>query len=349
MKYPILYILPFAIFSLIFGIWGGWVRLGWGIPIPSGIPVSQHGVFMIGGFLGTLICLERVVTLHKTALFLFPIMFGLSIPTFILGFPTISYSLLLTASVGYLGICIYLYKTYKNEGDLLLLMGAFFQILGHFALFKTGSYPMPFAAWMIFFLLTIVGERLELTRFLPRGKYQKIELFFWLILTVLASALYHYGTAPLLNVSLIGLSQWLTRNDIALINIKKEKNYKFLGVSLLFAFFWLAMTGCIGFFSGPFLYDALIHAFFIGFVLNMILAHAPIIFPVLLKINHKPYHPIFYVWLILLNISLMIRIVGDILGISELRLIGGISNGLTFLAYLLSVAWQIIKKKYTRL
>jgi uncharacterized membrane protein len=75
----------------------------------------------------------------------------------------------------------------------------------------------------------------------------------------------------------------------------------------------------------------------------MILAHATIIFPALLKIKHKPYHPIFYVWLILLNISLMTRIVGDIQEIQDLRMIGGILNGLTFLAYLLSVAYQIIK------
>ena len=345
MRSPFVYILPLAILSLILGIWGGWVRMGWAIQIPSAIPISQHGIFMVGGFLGTLVSLERVATLHKTILLGIPLMFGLSIPFFLFDLPNISYLLLISGSIGYLGVCVYNYKKYKSEGDLLLLAGATFQILGHFTLSKTNSYPIAFAAWMLFLLFTIVGERLELTRFLPKGKFQKIELYFWLFLVMFTSALYHFGTAKILSLSLIGLSQWLIRNDIALLNIKKQNSYKFLGFSLLTAFAWLAITGIIGFLSGPFLYDALLHAFFIGFVLNMILAHAPIIFPALLKINHKPFHPTYYLWLIILNLSLGLRIIGDFQENSDWRLFGGIFNGIAFIAFLLNVAFLILKKQ----
>ena len=77
----------------------------------------------------------------------------------------------------------------------------------------------------------------------------------------------------------------------------------------------------------------------------MILAHAPIIFPSLLKINFKPFHPIFYLWLILLNLSLGLRIIGDFQENSDWRLFGGIFNGIAFIAYLLNVAFLIIKKQ----
>ena len=343
MKSPFLYIIPFALISLILGVMGGWIRLGWGFTIPSPVPVSQHGVFMVGGFLGTLVSLERVVTLHKKVLFLIPLSFGISVLFFLLGFPKISNILLMSGSLAYLGVCIYIFKKYKNEGDLLLSFGAIFQLVGHYTLFQTQSYPMTFAAWMLFFLFTIIGERLELTRFLPKKKFQKTELYFWLLVLTLAAAFYHNGSSGILNISMIGLAQWLIRNDISLINLKKKGSYKFLGISLFSAFIWLIITGLLGFLKGFLLYNALLHAFFIGFVLNMILAHAPIIFPALLKINHKPFHPVFYLWLTALNLSLFMRILGDIFIINSLKMTGGLLNGLSFLGYLLTVGTLIIK------
>jgi hypothetical protein len=345
MKAPFMVIIPLAILSLILGIWGGWIRMGWGLPIPTPVPVSSHGVFMVDGFLGTLISLKRVATLHKIGLFVIPLTFGLSMPLFLLGLPHVSQLFLILGSVGYASLCIYNYLKYKHEGEFLLLIGAAFQLLGHVVLTKTNSYPMAFAAWMLFLIFTIVGERLDLTKFLPRGKYQKAELYFWLLAITLSSAMYHIGAAKILGFSLIGLSQWLIRNDIALVNITKTNNYKFLGISLLVAFAWLATTGIIGFLSSPFLYDALLHSFFIGFVFNMILAHAPIIFPALLKINHKPFHPVLYLWLVLLNLALAVRIIGDFIENSDWRLYGALFNGLAFIGYLVNVAFLILKNQ----
>ncbi|MCA0365716.1 MAG: hypothetical protein LCH67_16870 [Bacteroidetes bacterium] len=343
MKSPFLYIVPLALISLILGVIGGWIRLGWGISLFNPVPVSQHGVFMVGGFLGTLVSLERVVTFHKPALFLIPFSFGISVLTFLTGHAPVSHILLMAGSIGYLVVCFVIFRKFKNEGDFLLALGAVFQFTGHFVLYKTQSYPMAFAAWMLFFLFTIVGERLELSRFLPRKKYQKTELYFWLISISVSSALYHYGSSFILNISLIGLATWLLRNDISIINLKKQGSYKFLGISLLAGFCWLIITGLLGFSESPLKYDALLHAFFIGFVLNMILAHAPVIFPAMLKINFKPFHPIFYLWLTLLNLSLLMRISGDLFTNNSIRITGGLLNGLSFAGYLVNVAILIIK------
>ena len=93
------------------------------------------------------------------------------------------------------------------------------------------------------------------------------------------------------------------------------------------------------------LYDALLHAFFVGFVLSMVLAHAPIIFPALLNIKITPFHPIMYLWLCLLHFSLMIRVYGDVFEMYELRKLGELFNGLNFAGYLLTITVLIISKK----
>src|SRR5215475_2823564 len=47
------------------GVWTGLARLGVGLP--GGVPASAdlHGAFMVSGFLGTLISLERAVALRR--------------------------------------------------------------------------------------------------------------------------------------------------------------------------------------------------------------------------------------------------------------------------------------------
>ena len=348
MKNLFLYILPFAGLSMVLGILGGLNRIGYNIPGVPGVAIGQHGVFMVGGFLGTLISLERVATIHRTVLLLIPLAFGLSIPIFLFGYPKVSQILMILGSVGYLLVCLYLYKKHPSEGDLLLSLGAVFQIVGHWALFQTQSYPIAFAAWMLYFLLTIVGERLDLTKFLPIKKYAKTELFGWLILMIIGAGFYHAGGGWGVGISFLGIAQWLLRNDIALINIKKTGHYKFLGLSLIMAFVALAISGVLNLIGHhtPLLYDAILHTFFVGFVLNMILAHAPIIFPALLKIHYKPFHPAFFLWLIFLNVGLYTRIIGDLTENNQLRMAGGLANGLAFLGYLLHVASLIIKNYF---
>lgn len=64
--------------SLIAGIWAGLVRLGWRLPVPSVAAMSDHGALMIGGFLGTLISLERAVALARGWAYAAPLLTGLS-------------------------------------------------------------------------------------------------------------------------------------------------------------------------------------------------------------------------------------------------------------------------------
>jgi hypothetical protein len=122
--------------------------------------------------------------------------------------------------------------------------------------------------------------------------------------------------ARLIGLALLGFSLWFLKNDLATRNIRHPNPLTRYIASCLFAgFLWLAAGGLLllyfgALYAGP-VYDAALHAVFVGFVISMIFGHAPIIFPAILgaPIN---YRPTFYVQLILLHLSLLLRIVGDL-------------------------------------
>lgn len=345
---PIYFILPFAMFSLLLGVYAGWLRLGWNFAIFEPAATAQHGALMVGSFLGTLIATERVAMLKNKIWWIVPAIFVSSLALLLHISPSAGYGALVIGSIGYFILSVQTYQQYRFTGDALLMAGAIFQFLGHLALYLTASFAMAFAAWMAFFVFTIVGERLNLTRFLPVSQRDRWELFGWLGGFLVSIFLYHKGYGIVLTITLIGISQWLVRNDIARRNLNKKGSYQFLGITLLSGYAWLMLTGVVALINNgsPWIYDAVLHAFFVGFVLSMIMTHAPIIFPSLLGLNVKPYHPLLYVWVVLLQLSLVTRIMGDLSQSLSLRQWGGLLNGSAFLGYLATIMYLIIKHKY---
>ena len=137
---------------------------------------------------------------------------------------------------------------------------------------------------------------------------------------------------------------WLLRNDIARRRIKAGGQARFIAVSLLSGYVWLAVGGLLairfgGVMAGPH-YDAILHSVFLGFVFTMIFGHAPIIFPAVLKVP-MVYSPRFYSHLILLNISLALRVTGDLLPWWPARLWGGLLNVIVLLLFLFNTAIAI--------
>lgn len=347
MKNALYIVMPMAFISMIVGIYCGIIRIGQ--PLPSGayLPVGHHGVLMAGSFLGTLICLERVATFPDRRAWFTVIIMALSLPLFVLNQAQYGVLCLLTGSTGYCWISIRNYRKYKLKGDLIMAIGSVFQLVAYIIFFMTFSYPRAFAGWLLFLVLTIIGERLNLTRFLPVSKKAFYEVYFWIGLLLISSFLYHLGSRIIVGLSLAGLAVWLLRHDIVKVNLKQEGHYHFLGLALLLAYLWLAVSGGLSMLEmgNSYLYDAVLHSFFVGFVLSMILAHAPIIFPGLLGIKTTPFHPVMYLWLAGLHASLIIRIYGDMTENFALRKLGGIYNGVFFLVYILTVMWLIVKFK----
>ncbi|MFZ1752964.1 MAG: hypothetical protein WAU10_04445, partial [Caldilineaceae bacterium] len=58
-------LLLMAVATLLLAAWAGIVRIGWGWPVLFPALPMSHGPLMVGGFLGTLIALERAVGVQK--------------------------------------------------------------------------------------------------------------------------------------------------------------------------------------------------------------------------------------------------------------------------------------------
>jgi len=62
-------------------------------------------------------------------------------------------------------------------------------------------------------------------------------------------------------------------------------------------------------------------------VFAMVFGHAPIIFPAVLGVR-LPWHPLSYLPLAVLHVSLALRVGGTLGGLAQLRSLGGLGNAL---------------------
>ena len=343
MKNPY-HILPLVILALLTATTAGWLRLG--VAIPISVNAGEHGAMMVGSFLGTLISLERAVVIKRRWAYLPPLLSGISTFFFFAQLNIVAYMLLSAASLGYMLMLYFLYLRHEERHMLVMIGGALCWLIGNLLLIKSQLYPLAVSWWIGFLLLTIAGERLELSRFLPNSKFKEISFLFAIGIFILGLVFPFHGAGRMIfGGGLIFMGIWLYRYDIARISIRKEGLTRFVAASLLCGYFWLMVCGILCLLS-DFYYDAVLHSFFIGFVFSMIFAHGPIILPGVLKLKAKPYHPLLYLWLIGLQLSLMLRISGSLFGTYELQKYGGIINGLIIFAYLISVGTIAIRQNF---
>ena len=88
--------------ALVTALWGGLLRLGWGLPIMSRMLPGAHGPLMVSGFLGTLIGLERAVAIGQRWTYAGPLLTGLGALSLVAGLPGLIGALLM--SLGSLGL-----------------------------------------------------------------------------------------------------------------------------------------------------------------------------------------------------------------------------------------------------
>ncbi|HEY3406304.1 MAG TPA: hypothetical protein VGK59_23110 [Ohtaekwangia sp.] len=309
--------LPFlilAVFSLLAGMLTGLQRLGWYIPLPEAY--AHHGAIMTGGFLGSLIALEKVIPLKRKILFTGPLLSSSSLIFFIAGNFQIACIVLIAASVFLMVMyLIYLWK-YWDAIFVMMFLGAACWFTGNIILLFGKFYPAAFPWWMAFVLFTIVSERLELSKFLPVTIWHKRLLFFFLaVFTAGLIIPFHSIGKFAAGAGLILISIWLMRFDVLSVNLKKTGLPLFSGIALLCGYVALLADG---FFlttlsNRAFGYDTIVHTFFLGFTFAMIFAHGPIILPGVLGIKVKPFHAVLYIPLALLFVSLLVRVLSNAL------------------------------------
>jgi hypothetical protein len=335
-----------AILSLIAGILTGLQKIGWMFQFSKATP--HHGAIMVGGFLGTLIALEKIIPLKKKSLYAIPAASGASVFLFFLDLPIYSIALLAVSSAA-LSIVFLIYLV--RERSLIYVMmfaGALCWLTGNILLMVHNFYPLALPWWMAFALLIITSERLELMKFLPVSRTQKAIFILTLAIFLVGCLISFHGLGNYLaTFSLVTASIWLMHNDVIGINLTKENLTKYIGVALLSGYFALLLCGLfLSFVSRqPLGYDILVHSFFIGFVFSMIFAHGPIILPGVLGISIKPYHPMLYIWLALLHTSWMLRTFADIILDMQLRKYSGIISAMAIAGYFVSLAAITIRQR----
>jgi hypothetical protein len=326
-------LLLLAAFSLVTGILGGLARAGWGIALPAA--TAHHGVLMIGGFLGTVISLERAVALGHPLAFAAPLAAGAGTALLVAGLDA---SLWLAAPALLVALCIAVLRRQAEMHTALLLAGAAAWLTGN-ALHLAGASADATAKWWFAFLvLTIVAERLELARLMRPRAFARpllVALSCLLAAAAAADAPVPYGAA------LFGLALWLGAFDIARRTVKTAGVARYSAVALLAGYAWLALAGAAWIalpYAGHAARDAALHALGLGFVFSMIFAHAPIVLRVRLR-----FRAFLYVPLVLLHLSLAVRL-APAADAAALRAWGAALNAAAVLAFALTVLWSVERR-----
>lgn len=347
-----LYRLPLmvaAMLCLMAALWAGLQRFGWALPaLQPALPMA-HGPLMVCGFLGTLISLERAVALQRVWAYEAPLLTGLGGLLLVLGVGAGAGPFLITAGSAVLVVVF---------GVLLGRQGArFMQVMAAGALaWLAGNVGWLFGAavpevvnwWLGFLVLTIAGERLELSRMLVHGA--GVERRFGYGVTALVAGLVAASLTPdagirVTGAALVVLALWLARYDVARYTVRREGLTRYVGWCLLAGYAWLLVGGALMVYAGyegagP-AYDAYLHAVFVGFVFSMIFGHAPIIFPSVLGVPIF-YRAFFYVPLALLHVSLVVRTAGNLGLWHDARIWGGMGTAVAVVLFLASVLYAVL-------
>jgi hypothetical protein len=230
-------------------------------------------------------------------------------------------------------------------------LGALAWLVGN-VLWLTGR-PISDAVswWAAFLVLVIVGERLELSRVMRLTSTSRMQFSLAVAVTGVGLVISLFSFATGVRVASVGffaLALWLFRYDIARRNVRRPALTGFIATNLLVGYVWLAISGVLGFIhagarAGA-AYDAWLHSLFLGFVLSMIFAHALIILPAVSGAS-VPFHPILYGPVLLMQVGLILRIVGDLALWLPGRQWGGMLNVVAVLWFLLMVVVLAVRDR----
>lgn len=329
--------------ALLAGVDAGLLLLGLPAPVTTEALPQVHGMILTLGFVGTVIALERAVALRRRAGYLSPIAFGLGGIALLTPLPGVGRALLVLGGLALLGIYAALWRRQESVALALQVLGAAGAVGG--ALLWWGGAPVATSLpWLVTFLvLTISGERLELAR-VTLGAVAVERAVMVLGAAVLAGAaaatLWPVPGTVGLGIALLALTATLLRHDVARRTVRSTGLTRYMAVCLLAAYGWAIVGGGIWALVGPVTegpgYDAVIHAFFLGYTMSMIMAHAPVILPAVIG-RPLPYAPVLYLPVALLHLSLAVRVIGgDRLGSVGALELGGALNVAAVLAFLLA-------------
>jgi hypothetical protein len=326
------------------------------VPVNVTLPVNHanwltfHGPLMVCGFLGTVISLERAVGLRSLWTYGAPLFTATGAIWIALGgLGSTGPLLILIGSAWFVAVSLRVVFLSRALFTAVMTLGGASWVVGN-SLWLAGWNVNRVVPWWIGFLaLTIIGERLDLARFQKPVRWAAPALLVVLgvfLLGIVMTVFRQSFGEVLTGTGLLLLAVWLSRFDIARRTIRLPGLPRFMAFCLLSGYFWLGLSGLLMPFCSPlesgFRYDAVLHAFFVGFVFAMIFGHAPVIFPAVLQLP-AAFFPRFYLHVALLHAGLGLRVWGDLTQNQSLRSWGTILNTLAIGVFLLNTVLGILQ------
>jgi len=345
-RYPVLIL---GMLSLVTGVLAGIGRLGTQVPVFALEQIANHGVLMVPSFFGTVIGLERAVAIGQRWAYIAPLLTGIGGGAFLLGIaPGIALMLLISGSFVFLLASFQVLRIQQAAHNWMLVIAAICLFTGNIQLFDQNSINQVIYWWMAFLLLTIAGERLELSRLVIQDNRKRILLVLLSALPVIgiatSSVSGHQAGIIIFAAGNITIAIWLLLFDIARRTVLLSGLTRFTAISMLAGYVWLLISAVllVGFeFEWNHISrDSVLHSFFLGFVFSMVIGHALIIFPAVTGLT-IPYSSVLYLPLILLQLSLLLRISADLSDNMGLLKQSGIANGIAIAIFIATLLWRI--------
>ena len=308
-----------VVISLITGISGGLLRAGASLPALSQQPwahhaVALHAALMVCGFLGTVISIERAVALRLVWAFVAPWACAVGALCLLNGQPEWGAWAFELGALVFLVVNVLIVARQAAPHTWLLLASALAWVWGNTLFLQRGLVDATLSAWFSFLVLTIAAERLEMSRLLRRKPYVQPVLIGIVTLLLLAMGLAAWQPmigGALFGVSLLLLAVWFGLFDIARHTVRTKGLSRYMAICLLTGYAWLAVAGlCWAAYACGWSYrDASLHALGLGFIMSMVMGHAPVILPAVAGIKLH-FDRRFYVPLVALHLSLFVRLIG---------------------------------------
>lgn len=325
--------------SLLVGLAAGASLLGVGFS-PAASLAADHGPLMVFGFVGGAIGLERAVAVRTRWAWVGPIFHVAGFVGIMAGLPRQVPALCFAAGFIVLG---FIYATIHRRQPALSIIVQATGVIGGVAAALLWAMEPAFSTAMplcvLYVVATIIGERMELARITMAGTQADKRITLWVLGLAALSVVYILSPAVgyrAMGVALIGVAVSTVRVDVAKNLVRSRGLPRYSAACMLAGYFWLALGGYFWLLYGEssgFAYDASVHAIFLGFVMSMIFAHAPIIITSVIR-RRLAYHPVLFVPVAVLHGGLALRILADVARHTVAYQVGGLTTLAAVLVFL---------------
>jgi hypothetical protein len=382
-RIAVLLVVP-AVLALAAGIAGGLLRAGLA---PGGVlegagallggrAIVGHATLMIGGFLGTVIGLERAIALRLPLAYAAPLASAAGVLALLAGASTLAAALMLAAALAFIAANLALVRREPALHTGVLLAAAACWGAGAWRTLALALAPAdgfgvpadinagPIVAGLAFLVLTVAAERLEMTRLMRRPLAVKAAFVGIVGVVVAGAVLALAGTAApasfggpdagmpgpdpgslLFGAGLAALGAWLLAYDVARRTITVPGLPRYMAACLLAGHAWLVVAGgaWVAVALGAPVRDAALHALGLGFVVSMVMGHAPVVLPAVAGVRVR-FGARFWLPFALLHATLLARLLGGALD-PAWRAAGAAGNAIAIAVFVATVASAIERRR----